>query len=166
MENQTVEIKTFDISDENFSYQEQDNISQLIDIIKSLNIREIEPYLMEGDLTNESIGSNKYFFLSVLRDIFIKFKNLGDNSLTYFKSRCYSSMCQNNHDKIVHAFEGNNSKSQFGFIPVEADDSEKLGLHFCFFFNGKNGEKTNNSCTFMLDAALKYGEFKDKGIDC
>ena len=105
--------------------------------------------------------TDKYYVLSVLRDIFVKFKELGDEELDYYHGSCLS--CPKNENKTVHVFEGKNSQQQFGFIPSRY--SEKMGLHFCVAFTDKTGRKSQKCGQFFLLAAMKLAEFQKRGIE-
>ena len=155
------EIRVLEIKDSvNFESESYD-MGEFINFTKSLQIGELEPYLNEDEYNEDKLQTDKYFFLSVLREIFTEFRKLGDNKLEYYKGSCQN--CELNKNKVVHVFEGSVSKKHFGFIPVE-QNSPNMGIHFCFGFTDKNGQKADNYYHFMYLAAKKLGEFKQRGI--
>ena len=117
--------------------------------------------MKETEYDEDKLQSDKYYSLSVLWDIFIEFRKLGDNKLIFYKGSCQK--CELNKNKIVYVFEGVKSKNQFGFIPEE-ENNPNMGIHFCFGFTDKNGDKAENYYHFLYMAALKLGEFRKRGI--
>jgi len=143
----------------------QNEINYVINLIKKLEISEIEPHInssKEDIICDDDLQSDKYFFLSVLRDIFRKYKDLGDTELSYFRSSC--SSCEQNMNKPVHVFEGNKSNSQFGFIPVN-NSNNKLSFHFCLSFLNKEGGASTGSGAFIVLIAKKFNEFRIRGMN-
>ncbi len=137
------------------------DMDKFVQLTRNLRIVELEPLLNEEEYDEDKLQTDKYFFLSVLREIFTEFRRLGDQKLEYYKGKCES--CELNKNKIVHVFEGIFSKNQFGFIPVDQNNLN-LGIHFCFGFTDKNGKKAQNYYSFMYLAAKKLGEFQKRGI--
>lgn len=157
----TNEIKVLEINDSIDVESESYDLNEFINFTRNLQIEELEPLLKETEYDEDKLQSDKYYSLSVLRDIFIEFRKLGDNKLIFYKGSCQK--CELNKNKIVYVFEGVNSKNQFGFIPVE-ENNPNMGIHFCFGFTDKNGDKADNYYHFLYIAALKLGEFRKRGI--
>ena len=141
---------------ENITFQENPDteINNLIGLIKQFEVQEIEPELEEEI---ECITAGKYYFLSVLRNVFIEFKRLGDTQLKVSKGTC-GQECYGKLNK-VYQFEGNVSKETFAFV-VEENTKGIKGLHFCVGFVDENGKKGDNYYNFMLMAAIKLSEMK------
>ena len=157
----TNEIKVLEINDSIDVESESYDLNEFINFTRNLQIEELEPLLKETEYDENKLQSDKYYSLSVLRDIFIEFRKLGDNKLIFYKGSCQK--CELNKNKIVYVFEGVNLKNQFGFIPVE-ENNPNMGIHFCFGFTDKNGDKADNYYHFLYMAALKLGEFRKRGI--
>lgn len=155
------EIRILEIKDSIDAESESYNMDEFIQFTRNLQISELEPLLNEKEYDEDKLQSDKYYFLSVLREIFSEFKKLGDNELEYYRGSCQN--CELNHNKVVHVFEGMHSKSHFGFIPV-VQNNPNMGFHFCFGFTDKNGQKADNCYDFMYLAASKLVEFKKRGI--
>ena len=156
------EIKVLEINDSINIESESYDMDKFVQFTRNLQIGELEPLLNEDEYNEEKLQTDKYFFLSVLREIFTEFRKLGDNKLEYYKGKCES--CELNKNKIVHVFEGTTSKNQFGFIPVN-QNNPNLGIHFCFGFTDKHGKKAENCYSFIILAAKKMREFKKRGIE-
>ena len=109
----TNEIKVLEINDSIDVESESYDLNEFINFTRNLQIEELEPLLKETEYDEDKLQSDKYYSLSVLRDIFIEFRKLGDNKLIFYKGSCQK--CELNKNKIVYVFEGVNSKNQFGF---------------------------------------------------
>jgi len=155
------EIRVIEIDDSIDIESESYDMDKFVRFTRNLQIGELEPLLNEEEYDEDKLQTDKYFFLSVLREIFAEFRRLGDEKLEYYKGKCES--CELNKAKIVHTFEGTTSKQQFGFIPVD-QNNPNMGIHFCFGFTDKNGKKAENYYSFMYLAAKKLGEFRKRGI--
>ena len=156
------EIRVIEIDDSIDLKSGTYDLDRFVQFTRNLQIEELEPLLNEEYYDEEILQTDKYFFLSVLRDIFAQFRRLGDDHLEYYRGKCES--CEVNKNKIVHVFEGSTSKSQFGFIPVD-QNNPNMGIHFCFGFTDKTGKKAENYHAFMLLAARKLVEFRNRGIN-
>ena len=99
--------------------------------------------------------AGKYYFLSVLRDMFIEFKKKGDTELLFSTGKCNKN-CYTNCP-TAYQFMGNNSKETFAFVVDNTTKSIKE-IHFCVGFIDENGVKGDNYWNFMLLAAQKLAE--------
>ncbi|MCB9309929.1 MAG: hypothetical protein H6567_07730 [Lewinellaceae bacterium] len=155
------DIRVLEINDSIDIESESYEMDKFVQFTRNLQIGELEPLLDEEEYDEDKLQTDKYFFLSVLREMFTVFRRSGDDKLEYYKGKCEG--CELNKNKIVHVFEGTTSKNQFGFIPID-QNNPNIGIHFCFGFTDKNGKKAENSYSFMYLAAKKLGEFQKRGI--
>lgn len=142
------------ITELKFEENPDNDIDKLVNLIKNFEITEIASDLNENI---KCVTKGKYFFLSVLRDVFIEFKKKGDTELLFSKGQCNKN-CYNNCP-TAYQFMGNNSKETFAFVVDDTTNSIKE-LHFCVGFIDENGVKGDNYYGFMVLAAIKLAEMK------
>lgn len=146
--------ETLKIAELKFEENPDNDIDKLVSLIKNFEITEIASDLDE-DI--QCVTKGKYYFLSVLRDVFLEFKKKGDTELLFSKGQCNRN-CYNNCP-TAYQFTGNNSKETFAFVVDDTTNSIKA-LHFCVGFIDENGVKGDNFYGFMLLAAMKLAEMK------
>ncbi|MBK8634612.1 MAG: hypothetical protein IPN72_14005 [Saprospiraceae bacterium] len=69
------EIRILEIKDSIDAESESYNMDEFIQFTRNLQISELEPLLNEKEYDEDKLQSDKYFFLSVLREIFSEFKS-------------------------------------------------------------------------------------------
>jgi len=149
-----------DLADVSFEQDTPSDLKNLIQVVQSFNITEVEPELAE-DLKCTDLQEGKYYFLAALRGVFVEFKKLGDTALTVKKGSCGVGCYPN--CPSVYQFEGNHSKETFAFVVEELDNQIK-GLHFCAGFVGDDGVPGDNYYHFMYIAASKLAEMKRRKL--
>jgi len=140
-----IDITDLVISEEEIFTLEKDFIEK----VQVLGIKEIEP-LLEEDV--KIIGRlEKYQFLTLLRDLFIEFKKLGDTKILIEEGVCgicgarqidrrYTSMRQ---VRKVLEMKGNNSNEKFHFA-ILSEEHESLIFRICNGYINKSGIKDEN----------------------
>ena len=125
---QIIDIQKLELAETN------SNLEQLLDLMKTFNIVEIEPLLSEDVSLMEY---NKYDILAVFRDVFQVFKEAGDTQLSIREGGC-GSTCELNGCPVYHLY-GNKSRSTFAFV-VRLDGEQIVCIHPCMEFRDMEGK--------------------------
>ena len=85
---------------------------------RNLQIGELKPLLDEEEYDEDKPQTDKYFFLSVLREMFTVFRRSGDDKLEYYKGKCEGCRIKTKI-KLYMSLKELLWKNQFGFIPID-----------------------------------------------
>jgi hypothetical protein len=134
----------------------RNEIEELMDTIKSMNLEELDR-LLDEELNNNVSG--KYFILATLRDLFINYEKLGDTELTlelgYCEKNCYKNACK------VFNLSGKDSGKDFAFV-IEKNSDRISGIHLCPSFTDSNDVKRPIDNDLYYDALKKDSEMRKK----
>ena len=82
------DIKLLEINDSIDIESESYEMDKFVQFTRNLQIGELEPLLDEEEYDEDKLQTDKYFFLSVLREMFTVFRRSGDDKLEYYKGKC------------------------------------------------------------------------------
>ncbi|MDF1699118.1 MAG: hypothetical protein P1U56_24910 [Saprospiraceae bacterium] len=102
-------------------------IQNILNAFQTMDVRELEP-LLDEELEVGSEKLDKYYFLAVLRDVFIKYKEYGDTQLKVEEGNCGGG-CSKTAVKVVN-IRGVQSNKNFAFV-IEKEQDSISGIHFC-----------------------------------
>lgn len=145
------------------SKEEQEHFSELMALISEMNIVDFEPNLSE-DL-NAELGSSfpgKYEILASLRDLFLEFKNEGDNQIIVEKGTC-GHRCSRGRNCQTFNLQGNNSGKNFAFGFDKSEESFD-NFHTCYGFLDKNNKPKYIDGDMAMKAIVKDSARQGKSI--
>jgi hypothetical protein len=132
---------------------ESEDIDQFYKFVTNLNLSGMEPFLSED--VPADMFEDKYFVLSVLRDMFEHCTNQGVTHFKKYESKC--TFCDLGCS--VSVFEGIDSELHFALVPVK-NDKDGLSFHFCWGYTNEHGApfKKVPLIDFWGNKSLEYEE--------
>ena len=143
----------------NTSQEGNDYNSELLALISEMNIVDFEPNLSE-DLNSKFSDSfpGKYHILAILRDLFLEFKNAGDEQIIVEEGTC-GHKC--NHKCQIINLQGKTSGKNFAF-GLDKTEHNIINFHTCYGFVNKNNEPQYIDGDMMMNSFRKAAELKGK----
>ena len=153
MSNKILEVLLKDSKAE--SQEDKNQLEEILQLISEMNIVELEPHIDEDvNQKKEDVEqSGKYEILTVLRDLFVDFKNSGDTSVNLEMGSCYSE-CYENCNVINLC--GSHSGKNFAFV-IDKNDDKIMQFHTCPFFIDSNKEFKKIDKNFLFNARKNVG---------